>query len=68
VEVGLTQGDLALVTRGVEEGERVVVDGQNQLKPGSRVVAREQGKPSGGAKVAGDGADAARSGGGGAAR
>jgi multidrug efflux system membrane fusion protein len=68
VEVGLTQGDLALVTRGVEEGERVVVDGQNQLKPGSRVVAREQGKPSGGAKVAGDGADAARSGGGGAGR
>ena len=68
VDVGATQGDLAIVSRGVQEGERVVVDGQNQLRPGSRVVVREQGKPGGGAKVAGDGADAARSGGGGPAR
>lgn len=68
VEIASMQGDIAIVSRGVQEGERVVVDGQNQLMPGSRVVAREQGKAPGGARVAGDGADAARSGGGETAR
>jgi multidrug efflux system membrane fusion protein len=68
VEIASMQGDIAIVSRGVQEGERVVVDGQNQLMPGSRVVTREQGKAPGGARVAGDGADAARSGGGETAR
>ncbi len=68
VEIGTRQGDIAIATHGVQEGERVVVDGQNQLKPGSRVVVHEQAKPPGGARVAGDGSDAARSGRGGPAR
>jgi membrane fusion protein, multidrug efflux system len=61
IVLGSTQGDVAIVARGVQEGERVVVDGQNQLRPGSRVAPREAGRP-GGPKVAGDGADAARGG------
>ncbi len=60
IELGVTQGDVAIVARGLQEGERIVVDGQNQLKPGSRVAPREPGKAGNGAKVADDGADAAR--------
>ena len=40
VEVAQIEGDNALLTRGVELGERVVIDGQNQLRPGSKVIAR----------------------------
>jgi len=67
VEIAATQGDQAMVRSGVGEGERVMVDGQNQLRPGSRVVAREQ-QVAGAPKVAADGADAARAGAGGGAR
>jgi multidrug efflux system membrane fusion protein len=44
VEIDTTEGDLALVASGVQDGERVVADGHNQLKPGSRVAVREPGK------------------------
>jgi multidrug efflux system membrane fusion protein len=44
VDVELTQGDVALVAKGVADGERVVVDGQNQLRPGAKVAVREQGQ------------------------
>jgi multidrug efflux system membrane fusion protein len=37
VKVGLTTGDIALVQSGVAPGETVVVEGQNQLRPGSKV-------------------------------
>jgi hypothetical protein len=30
-----------VVGRGLTEGEQVVVDGQNQLRPGSKVTVRE---------------------------
>lgn len=50
-----SQGDLALVAKGVEEGERVVVEGQNQLRPGARVVVRGAAQPKTGAPVARDG-------------
>jgi len=40
IEVELTQGDLAIVARGLNEGEQVVMDGQSQLRPGSKVQAR----------------------------
>jgi len=32
------EGDRAIVTSGLKEGERVVVDGQAQLKPGAKVA------------------------------
>ncbi len=41
VELAGIQGDQAMITGGLEEGDRVVVDGQNQLRPGSRVAPRE---------------------------
>jgi multidrug efflux system membrane fusion protein len=45
VELASTSGDLAVIGRGLEEGERVVVDGQNQLRAGSKVQVREAGRP-----------------------
>jgi len=52
VEVSLIQGDLAILSRGVEPDEQVVVDGQNQLRPGVKVVAREAGRPAAAGKEA----------------
>jgi multidrug efflux system membrane fusion protein len=40
VQLDRTQGELALVTSGVREGERVVVEGQGQLRAGAKVAAR----------------------------
>jgi len=40
IEVESSEGDLAIVARGLSEGEQVVVDGQSQLRPGSKVQAR----------------------------
>ena len=37
-------GDLAVVDKGLQEGEIVVADGQNQLRPGSKVSVREPAK------------------------
>lgn len=47
IQISATQGDLAIVD-GVQEGERVVVEGQNQLRPGARVAVREPAKNDGG--------------------
>jgi multidrug efflux system membrane fusion protein len=41
VEVAASAGDLSVIGKGLEEGEKVVVDGQNQLRPGSKVAARD---------------------------
>ncbi|NUP07397.1 MAG: efflux RND transporter periplasmic adaptor subunit [Polyangiaceae bacterium] len=40
VEVERIQGEIALLRSGITEGERVVLDGQAQLKPGSKVQPR----------------------------
>ena len=45
IEVEHTEGDLAIVGKGLAEGEQVVVDGQNQLRAGSKVMARQAGQP-----------------------
>jgi multidrug efflux system membrane fusion protein len=47
VAIETTQGDLALASSGITEGERVVVEGQNQLRPGAKVVPRGQGQAEG---------------------
>ncbi len=41
VQVEPPRTDVAIVEQGLEEGEQVVSDGQAQLRPGSRVAARE---------------------------
>jgi multidrug efflux system membrane fusion protein len=35
VEVQAMEGEVALISRGIEEGEKVVIDGQSQLRPGA---------------------------------
>jgi multidrug efflux system membrane fusion protein len=40
VDVESTQENLAIIARGVEPGEKVVVEGYNQIKPGSKVAPR----------------------------
>ncbi|MGO4816263.1 efflux RND transporter periplasmic adaptor subunit, partial [Cupriavidus sp. 2MCAB6] len=40
VSIALVDGDRTVITDGVAAGERVVVDGQMRLKPGTRVRER----------------------------
>ena len=40
ITVERTQGDVAVVTQGLEPGETVVTDGQFRLSPGARVIVR----------------------------
>ncbi|MGH7435020.1 MAG: efflux RND transporter periplasmic adaptor subunit [Polyangiaceae bacterium] len=40
IEVDTVQGDLALLGKGVNAGEVVVVEGQGQLRPGSKVAPK----------------------------
>jgi len=40
LEVGSIEGDLAVITKGLAEGDVVVTDGQNQLRPGGKVAPR----------------------------
>jgi multidrug efflux system membrane fusion protein len=40
VDVDLTQGDLAIIRKGLQPGDVVVTDGQSQLRPGAKVQAR----------------------------
>jgi multidrug efflux system membrane fusion protein len=48
VEAVSPASDLAVVDKGLHEGEIVVADGQNQLRPGSKVSVREPGAQGGG--------------------
>jgi multidrug efflux system membrane fusion protein len=43
IDVEITEGDVAVISRGLSEGEHVVADGQNQLRAGSKVAARPAG-------------------------
>jgi multidrug efflux system membrane fusion protein len=45
IKVGPASGDQTIVTSGLSEGERVVVNGQYKLRPGSRVTTDEQPLP-----------------------
>jgi multidrug efflux system membrane fusion protein len=47
VVIETTEGDRVLIASGLEVGDRVVVEGQSQLRPGARVST----KPPGGAPV-----------------
>jgi multidrug efflux system membrane fusion protein len=46
VTLGPTSGELTVVKRGLEAGERVVVEGQSQLRQGAKVQAKEAAAPS----------------------
>lgn len=45
IEVVSIQGDTAIIGKGLAEGEVVVTDGQNQLKPGGKVAPRAPAAP-----------------------
>jgi len=46
IEIDATEGNLAVVSKGLAEGEQVVADGQSQLRAGSKVIPRQAGAPS----------------------
>jgi membrane fusion protein, multidrug efflux system len=44
IQIELQQADEAIVGKGVNVGDTVVTEGQNQLRPGSKVAARQPGQ------------------------
>ena len=40
VKVALTTGEISVISEGVSVGEQVVVEGQNQLRPGTKIAVR----------------------------
>jgi multidrug efflux system membrane fusion protein len=46
IKVAQTQNGAALVDEGLRPGERVVVEGQHRLEPGSRVIEAKPERPS----------------------
>jgi membrane fusion protein, multidrug efflux system len=51
VELDSIQGDSAIIAKGLSPGQQVVIDGQNQIRPGSKVSSRPPEKPSASASV-----------------
>jgi multidrug efflux system membrane fusion protein len=47
IELDSIQGDSAIISKGLSPGQQVVIDGQNQIRPGSKVSSRPPDKPSG---------------------
>jgi membrane fusion protein, multidrug efflux system len=50
IVIDVTEGDQSIVASGLQVGEQVVLDGQSQLKPGSKVASRPPDAPAKGAK------------------
>ena len=44
VEVEMTLADVSVISKGLTPGEMVVIDGQNQLRPGTKVQVRTPGQ------------------------
>jgi multidrug efflux system membrane fusion protein len=61
---GLAVGDVTVVTQGLAEGERVVIDGQSRLNPGSRVALVGTGADTAGRSLSSSGDGSAGSAGG----
>ena len=55
ITIELQQGEEAVVGKGVNVGDTVVTEGQNQLRPGSKVAARQPGQRDGGQAPAREG-------------
>jgi multidrug efflux system membrane fusion protein len=50
VEISTIQGDTAIIESGIDVGEKVVSEGQNQLRPGAKVSVRAAPEPSNSAR------------------
>jgi multidrug efflux system membrane fusion protein len=48
VTIALTTGDLAVIGKGLDGGERVIIEGQNQVRPGGKVAPSGAGGPGSG--------------------
>lgn len=59
VVTGLAVGDLTVIAQGLADGERVVVDGQSRLNPGSRVALVGPGADSAGRSLSSNGSGGA---------
>ena len=60
VTVGLITGEVAMIEKGLEGGEQVVIEGQGQLRPGGRVEVVKPNSNGGGRREhAGSGSDTA---------
>jgi len=46
IDVATIQGDTAIIQSGIDVGEKVVSEGQNQLRPGAKVSVRTASEPS----------------------
>ncbi len=55
VTVAQMQGDLALVSKGLSEGQKVVADGQYRLENGSKVRLEDTNEPAGSPRAPGGG-------------
>jgi multidrug efflux system membrane fusion protein len=61
VQVGLITGEVAMIEKGLEGGEQVVIEGQGQLRPGGRVeVVKPGGDKRGSGGQQGSGSTARR--------
>jgi hypothetical protein len=49
VQLAILQGEDALIAQGVSAGERIVIEGQEQIKPNSAVTPRTKDEPARGA-------------------
>jgi multidrug efflux system membrane fusion protein len=57
VTIALTTGEVAVISKGLGGGEQVIIEGQNQVRPGGRVEPQAAGGgPNGGPPGAGSGA------------
>jgi len=55
VTVALTTGDVVVIGKGLEGGEQVIIEGQNQVRPGGRVAPGGANGPGGGSAAPGRG-------------
>lgn len=55
VAVDVTQGNITIISSGLQEGEQVVVDGQDKLQAGTKVVVQPASATGAAAPVSGNG-------------
>jgi multidrug efflux system membrane fusion protein len=55
VTVALTTGDVVVIGKGLDGGEQVIIEGQNQVRPGGRVAPSGANGPGGGSAAPGRG-------------
>jgi hypothetical protein len=60
VTIAMTTGDIAVIGKGLDGGEQVIIEGQNQVRPGGRVAPSGVNGPGGAPAAPGRGPDSDR--------